>query len=48
MTRYRQPRCSLTRAVVLDIQAKLAAHRKTQGNIEVTSHPYQSDTSLSE
>ncbi len=42
------PRYKLTRDVVLDIQAKLAAQRETQGNIEVTSYPYQSDTSLSE
>ena len=33
------PRYKLTRDVVLDIQAKLAAQRKTQGNIEVTSRP---------
>ena len=31
------PRYKLTRNVVLDIQAKLAAQRKTQGNIEVDS-----------
>ena len=32
------PRYKLTRDVVLDIQAKLAQQRETQGNIEVTSH----------
>ncbi len=37
------PRYKLTRDVVLDIQAKLALQRETQGNIEVTSHPYLSE-----
>jgi len=32
------PRYKLTRNVVLDIQAKLAAHRKIHGKMEVDSY----------